>query len=213
MWQCLATWWKCDAITFFPAEKHESFYQNLAPSGTTDNPHHSGRTLQKLMVFDWKPLVHKTLGREQTDRHYYLENANHSYTSILVTYTVTLAKFSDDSVTICQGTGRRHIKHFGPIQCSTLWIQHHHSSTNVSQTCPLVCQWWWSMACLFGVHNLNNILRDHSGYGLSQSETKLQCNIVSHWLSKYPKGSLILPLPLSCCMPHCFILEILILLV
>ena len=29
----------------------------------------------------------------------------------------------------------------------------------------------------------------HSGYGLSQWETSLQCNVVSHWLSPYPECS------------------------
>ena len=33
---------------------------------------------------------------------------------------------------------------------------------------------------------LEHISRDHSGYGLSQWETTLQCNIISHWLSLYP---------------------------
>ena len=33
--------------------------------------------------------------------------------------------------------------------------------------------------------------RDHSGYGLSQWETTLQCNVVSHSLSSYPKRSLV----------------------
>ena len=32
--------------------------------------------------------------------------------------------------------------------------------------------------------------RDHSGYGISQWETTLQCNVVSHWLSPYTKWSL-----------------------
>ena len=30
-------------------------------------------------------------------------------------------------------------------------------------------------------------LMDHYGYGLSQWETKLHCNVVSHWLKPYPK--------------------------
>ena len=30
-------------------------------------------------------------------------------------------------------------------------------------------------------------LRDHSGHGLSQWETTLHCNVVSHWLSQYPE--------------------------
>ena len=34
---------------------------------------------------------------------------------------------------------------------------------------------------------------DHSGYGLSQRETTLLCNVVSHWLSPYPEWSLIIP--------------------
>ena len=37
-----------------------------------------------------------------------------------------------------------------------------------------------------------NLIRDHSGYGLSQWETMLQCNIVSHWLSPYPEWSLLI---------------------
>ena len=32
--------------------------------------------------------------------------------------------------------------------------------------------------------------RDHSGYGLSQWETMLQCTVVSHWLSPYSEWSL-----------------------
>ena len=31
--------------------------------------------------------------------------------------------------------------------------------------------------------------RDHSRYGLSQWETTLHCNVVSHWLSPYPEWS------------------------
>ena len=34
------------------------------------------------------------------------------------------------------------------------------------------------------------IVREHPGYGLSQWETTLQCNVVSHWLSSYPEWSL-----------------------
>ena len=34
------------------------------------------------------------------------------------------------------------------------------------------------------------LLMHHSGYGLSQRETKLHCNIVSHWLSPYPESPL-----------------------
>ena len=33
-------------------------------------------------------------------------------------------------------------------------------------------------------------LMDHSGYGPSQWETTLQCNVVSHWLSRYRESSL-----------------------
>ena len=32
--------------------------------------------------------------------------------------------------------------------------------------------------------------RNHSGYGLSQWETTLHCNVISHWLSSYPQWSL-----------------------
>ena len=31
---------------------------------------------------------------------------------------------------------------------------------------------------------------DHSEYGLSQSQTSLQCDVISHWLRPYPKWSL-----------------------
>ena len=34
------------------------------------------------------------------------------------------------------------------------------------------------------------LCRDHSGYGFSQGETTLQCNVVPHWLSPYPEWSL-----------------------
>ena len=34
------------------------------------------------------------------------------------------------------------------------------------------------------------VFRDHSGYGLSQWEMMLQCNMVSHYLSPYPEWSL-----------------------
>ena len=46
----------------------------------------------------------------------------------------------------------------------------------------------WLVACSF---------RDHSGYGLSQWETTLRCNVVSHWekkLNPYPEW----PLSLQC---------------
>ena len=33
---------------------------------------------------------------------------------------------------------------------------------------------------------------DHFGYGLSQWDTTLYCNVVSHWLSPYPEWSLLL---------------------
>ena len=35
------------------------------------------------------------------------------------------------------------------------------------------------------------ITRGHSGYGISQWETKLQSNVFCHWLSPYPKWFLI----------------------
>ena len=34
------------------------------------------------------------------------------------------------------------------------------------------------------------IFRDHSGYGISQWETTLQCGFVSHWLTPYPQWPL-----------------------
>ena len=37
-----------------------------------------------------------------------------------------------------------------------------------------------------------HIPRDHSGYSLSQWETTLQCNVVSHWLRPYPELPLII---------------------
>ena len=39
---------------------------------------------------------------------------------------------------------------------------------------------------------LRDITRDHSGYGLSQWETTLQCKVVSHWLSPCPEWSKIM---------------------
>ena len=36
------------------------------------------------------------------------------------------------------------------------------------------------------------LLRNQSGYGLSQWEPTLRCNVVSHWLSWYPKLSLLI---------------------
>ena len=38
---------------------------------------------------------------------------------------------------------------------------------------------------------LSTISRDHSGYGLNQWNTTLECNIVSHWLNPHPEWSLI----------------------
>ena len=40
--------------------------------------------------------------------------------------------------------------------------------------------------------DFTHILRDHAGYGLSQWETTLHCNVVSHWLRPYPEWSQIL---------------------
>ena len=42
---------------------------------------------------------------------------------------------------------------------------------------PLCAEWLWRK-------------NDHSGHGLSQCETMLRCNIVSHWLRPYPEWSL-----------------------
>ena len=42
-------------------------------------------------------------------------------------------------------------------------------------------------------------LWDHSWHGLSQWETTLRCNVLSHWLSPYPEWSLIL---YNQCLPH-----------
>ena len=39
------------------------------------------------------------------------------------------------------------------------------------------------------IESLTYTDRDNSGYGLSQRETTLQCNVVSHWLSPYPGWS------------------------
>ena len=43
--------------------------------------------------------------------------------------------------------------------------------------------------------------RDHSGYGRSQLEMPLQCNIVSHWLNPYPDWSLFHSCPYWWCLP------------
>ena len=39
-------------------------------------------------------------------------------------------------------------------------------------------------------HRTKSKSMDHSGYGLSQWEKTLQCNIISHWLSPYTEWSL-----------------------
>ena len=38
----------------------------------------------------------------------------------------------------------------------------------------------------------SSTFKDHSGYGRRQWEMVLQCNVLSHWLSPYPKWSLTL---------------------
>ena len=50
---------------------------------------------------------------------------------------------------------------------------------------------WNEMICFGPLWH--RVHRDHSGYGLSQWETTLYCNVVSHWLSPYPEWSLGLP--------------------
>ena len=48
----------------------------------------------------------------------------------------------------------------------------------------------------------NPLCRDHSGYGLSQWENTLQCNVVSYYLSLYPERSLqILRIYIYVCAP------------
>ena len=42
----------------------------------------------------------------------------------------------------------------------------------------------------FVIVNMNCLYRDHSGYGLSQWEVTLHCNVISHWLRLYPECSL-----------------------
>ena len=56
----------------------------------------------------------------------------------------------------------------------------------------MVCSYFGQKvdACIYSV--------THSGYGLSQWEMMLHCNIVSHWLSTYPEWSLVLGLNMVC---------------
>ena len=50
----------------------------------------------------------------------------------------------------------------------------------------VVCE--WRPFCLsLNVLKENQKCRDHSRYGLSQWDTTLQCNVISHWLSPYPE--------------------------
>ena len=62
--------------------------------------------------------------------------------------------------------------------------------TAIAKGRQLLCIYQWSYDFFALAHWF--ALRDHSGYGLSQWETTLHCNIVSHWLSPYPEWSLAL---------------------
>ena len=52
---------------------------------------------------------------------------------------------------------------------------------------------WWSIIYLCNGHAVRNILynRNHFVYALSQWETMLHCNVVSHWLGAYTKWPLL----------------------
>ena len=47
----------------------------------------------------------------------------------------------------------------------------------------------WKLILLYSSAGL---IRDHSGYGFGQWEMKLQCNVVSHWLSPSPDWCLLI---------------------
>ena len=56
-------------------------------------------------------------------------------------------------------------------------------------------QWWLFMFVLFHIYlspsfNVSVLAGTNSGYGFSQWEMTLQCNVISHWLSLYPEWSL-----------------------
>ena len=57
---------------------------------------------------------------------------------------------------------------------------------------PIKYEWyhgswsWLHIQC----HILHTVQNDHSRYELSQWETTLHCNVVSHWLGPYPQWSL-----------------------
>ena len=48
----------------------------------------------------------------------------------------------------------------------------------------------WTYGAAISVDMKQEYSRAHSGYGLSQWETMLHCNVVSHWLSPYPEWAL-----------------------
>ena len=54
-------------------------------------------------------------------------------------------------------------------------------------TCPMLCQYSTVGSSYFMLIFLRS--KDHSGHGLSQWKTMLQCNVVSHWLSLHPELS------------------------
>ena len=65
--------------------------------------------------------------------------------------------------------------------------------------CPIASPWGWAMGCILRAqilsyvspHSFITILyRDHFVYGLSQWETTLQCDVISHWLCPHHVWSL-----------------------
>ena len=67
------------------------------------------------------------------------------------------------------------------------WKSHISNQSHISQGSMNLLAW----GCFIAVwlHFFIVLFRNHSGYGLSQWEKPLQCNIVSRWLSPYPEWS------------------------
>ena len=93
---------------------------------------------------------------------------------------------------------------FGGVHCVALHMAKAHGLISMSNRCrsegvcylglSLLNKWYNEKICLSNhgifLQQATNIFRGHSG--LSQWETTLQCNVVSHWLSPYPEWAIIL---------------------
>ena len=69
------------------------------------------------------------------------------------------------------GDLRRHVAHYDVTVMSLVTVDSH--------ICP------FSSRLLPALGTTGNRIREHSGYGFSQWETTLHCNVVYHWLNPY----------------------------